>query len=102
MVEVNLRMNMGIVALRLAERVLGNGLSGRFDIVRYPSVGALREAAGRMLHEAPPQVREGRLVGGTLPLVPVTSESRFLAVLTVTSGQSESRPTVAEGALSLP
>ena len=56
MVEVNLRMNMGIVALRLAERVLGNGLSGRFDIVRYPSVGALREAAGRILHEAPPQV----------------------------------------------
>lgn len=102
MVEVNLRMNMGIVALRLAERVLGNGLSGRFDIVRYPSVGALREAAGRMLHEAPPQVREGRLVDGTLPLVPVTSESRFMAVLTVTSGQSESRLTVAEGALSLP
>ena len=39
----------------------------------------------------------GGLVGGTLPLVPVTSESRFLAVLTVTSGQSESRLTVAEG-----
>ena len=83
MVEVNLRMNMGIVALRLAERVLASDLSGHFRIEHYPSPSALQEAAGRRQLESPPVVKGGRLVGGCLPLVPVTAESRCVALLEV-------------------
>ena len=83
MVEVNLRMNMGIVALRLAERVLAPDLSGHFRIEHYPSPSALQEAAGRGQLESPPVVKGGRLVGGCLPLVPVTAESRCVALLEV-------------------
>ena len=83
MVEVNLRMNMGIVALRLAERVLAPGLVGHFHIAHYLTPSALQEDVGRRQRESPPIVEGGRLVGGCLPLVPVTSESRCLALLEV-------------------
>lgn len=86
MVEVNLRMNMGIVALRLAERILGRGLTGEFTIRHYVSNEALREASLHGLHDNPPVVREGRLVAGSLPLVPVTSAGRCMAVLSVLPG----------------
>lgn len=83
MVEVNLRMNMGIVALRLAERVLAPGLSGLFRIEHYPRPDALREAYAERMRKSAPVVEDGRLVRGCLPLVPVTSESRCLALLEV-------------------
>lgn len=81
MVEVNLRMNMGVVALRLAERVLAPGLRGRFLIEHYPTPLALQEAVGRRQQEAPPVVEGGRLASGSLPLVPITQDSRCLALL---------------------
>lgn len=83
MVEVNLRMNMGIVALRLAERVLAPGLSGLFRIEHYPGPDALREAYAERMRKSAPVVEDGRLVRGCLPLVPFTSESRCLALLEV-------------------
>ena len=83
MVEVNLRMNMGIVALRLAERVLAPGLSGLFHIEHYPAPGALYEAYAERMRKSTPVIEGGRLVRGCLPLVPVTSESRCLALLEV-------------------
>lgn len=83
MVEVNLRMNMGIVALRLAERVLAPGLSGLFHIEHYPAPGALYEAYAERMRKSAPVIEGGRLVRGCLPLAPVTSESRCLALLEV-------------------
>lgn len=83
MVEVNLRMNMGIVALRLAERVLAPGQGGHFCIEHYPTPLALQDVAERWRRESPPVVEDGRLLGGCLPLVPITSQSRCLALLKV-------------------
>ncbi len=54
--ELNLRMTMGVVALRL-ERLLAAGCTARFTLAKSPQ-------------NNPPIIHGGRLVSGTLPLTP--------------------------------
>ena len=75
-VEVNLRHTMGMVAARLAERVLVPGRVGRFTTEYAP------EGIRRSGPEA--QIVDGRLCGGRLYLTPVVEGvTNFAAVLEV-------------------
>ncbi len=78
-VEINLRMNMGVVAHIFYERYVAKGCRGRFVVDYYPTPEALREAHGRRTEEAPLQLSpEGRICKGYLPLTPVGRETQYL------------------------
>lgn len=82
-VEINLRMNMGVVSRLLYDRFVASGRSGTFRVAYYPAAGeALRE------HEAmksafPLETENGRVVSGYLPLVPVSKSTRYRAWMLV-------------------
>ena len=82
-VEINLRMNMGVVAGQLRRHVLAPGTEGYFRIEYHPSSEALRALHVRDEADAPLVVEERRIVSGYLPLVPVTPFSRYRAYLKV-------------------
>jgi len=78
-VEINLRMNMGVVAHIFYERYVAKGCRGRFVVDYYPTPEALREAHRQRMEEAPLQLSpEGRVCKGYLPLTPVGRETQYL------------------------
>lgn len=82
-IEVNLRMNMGVLACLFARRYLAEGSEGILRIEGFPSTEALLQAHRTWQREAPLLVEYHRLQSGYLPLVPVTAESRMLAYVRV-------------------
>ena len=82
-VEVNLRMNMGIVSHSLCEYFVAPDRDGRFSIEHFPSNEALRAWHEQSLHDYPLVVEDGKVVSGYLPLVPVTPKSMSLAYIVV-------------------
>lgn len=82
-VEVNLRMNMGVVAHALYRRILSPEVNGRFVVEAFASAGELFEAHQADERACPAVVCNGRLHAGYLPLVPVTSQSRYRAYIQV-------------------
>lgn len=83
-VEINLRMNMGIVAHTLCDRFIASGSKGFFSVEYFPATEALQERHARDVQEHPLCVEQGRVVSGYLPLVPVTPRSRYRAFVKVT------------------
>lgn len=78
-VEINLRMNMGVVAHIFYERYVAKGCRGRFVVDYYPTPEALCEAHRQRMEEAPLQLSpEGRICKGYLPLTPVGRETQYL------------------------
>ncbi|WP_289115057.1 hypothetical protein [uncultured Bacteroides sp.] len=82
-VEVNLRMNMGIVAHTFCDRFVAPGGEGFFSIEYFPAQEALQEQHARDVLEHPLRVEQGRVVSGYLPLIPVTPRSRYRAFVRV-------------------
>lgn len=82
-VEVNLRMNMGVVAHTLCRRILSPEVTGRFVVEAFASAEALHEAHQADCAACPAVVRDGRLTVGYLPLAPVSPQSRYRAYIQV-------------------
>lgn len=78
-VEVNLRMNMGVVAHQFCQDFLAPGRTARFLVEYHSSAEDLQARHRQDREDAPPLVADGRLLSGYLPLVPVTRESRYRA-----------------------
>lgn len=78
-VEINLRMNMGVVARLLYDRYLHPGSCGLFRVDYTDAPGEALQVHRQMEKEHPLQIADGRLVSGYLPLVPVTVRSRYRA-----------------------
>ena len=76
-VEINLRMTMGVVAMHLADRCLAPGTTGRFRIEYKKSGISERLPVDRA------EIEDGKIVSGTLPLVPLYPSSHYCASLTV-------------------
>lgn len=89
-VEINLRMNMGVVARLLTDRYLVPASEGVFQLAYFPVEGmALKD---HLLKSAsfPLFMEGGRVRSGYLPLVPVTVRSQYSAWIEVRSdGVSE-------------
>ncbi|WP_336616182.1 hypothetical protein [Bacteroides acidifaciens] len=83
-VEINLRMNMGIIARFLHDRYVRPGSTGRFVIDYHPSEGEALQEHDRMSATYPLESREGRVYSGYLPLVPVHRRSCYRAWIWVT------------------
>ena len=82
-VEVNLRMNMGVVAHRISGDYLSAGSGGYFSVDCYPSNEALQAQHAQDVHDYPLVVQDGKVKSGYLPLVPVTPQSRYRAYIKV-------------------
>lgn len=79
-VEVNLRMNMGIVAHRLTERLLMPGKSGMYHIAYMPQRGELLQFCKEQEQLYPPVFnKENRLQQGFFNLTPVAADTHYLA-----------------------
>lgn len=83
-VEINLRMNMGIVARLFCDRYVQPGACGVFRVDYSPSAGDALAVHRQMEQEHPLQTADGRLVSGYLSLVPVTAQSRYRAYVVLT------------------
>ena len=86
-VEINLRMNMGIVSHVLSDHFIVPGGEGRFSIDCFPTHEALMERHEQDMQSYPLVVKDGRVVSGYLPLVPVTPKSRYRAFVCVTAAE---------------
>jgi len=85
-VEINLRMNMGLVSRMLYDRYVRPGAGGTFRISYHPSDGQALQEHDAMTVAHPLDTRNGRVLKGYLPLVPVRKSSRYRAYILVETG----------------
>lgn len=78
-VEVNLRMNMGVLSCLFRTRHLSTHAKAVFQLKYYATTEALQEEASRLSLLHPLCVVDNKLRSGFLPLVPITPRSRYLA-----------------------
>lgn len=82
-VEVNLRMNMGLVARFFADRFMLSVGRGYFRVEYFSDSACLHQAHEADEHSSPAVICDGRLLSGYLPLVPVGPESCYRAYVKV-------------------
>lgn len=78
-VEVNLRMNMGVVARVFHDNFMEHDSIGVFTIKYSPSHEELLDYHSQQKEEFPLIVKNDMFISGYLPLVPVTPKSKYLA-----------------------
>ncbi len=81
--EINVRMNMGIVVHNLYKNFVVSGRGGRFVIEYYKSNDTLQEAHREAQKMFPLYIEHGRIASGYLSLVPVTPKSQYRAYIEV-------------------
>ena len=82
-VEINMRMNMGMVARIFHDQYMVTEGQGRFvvDYFKKPGYGLLFHR--KMAEEHPLRVEQGRIIFGYLSLTPVTETTRYAAYVIV-------------------
>lgn len=78
-VEINLRMNMGVMTRFLYDRYVHADSTGRFGIDYNPSEGEALKEHERMLATYPLEIRERKVYSGYLSLVSVHKRSCYRA-----------------------
>lgn len=82
-VELNLRMNMGVLAGLFRERYLAEGSAGILKIVGFRSCGELLQWRDAMMRESVPVMECGRLVSGNVCLTPVSASTCYAVYVSV-------------------
>ncbi|MBQ5644509.1 MAG: hypothetical protein IIV04_02280 [Bacteroidaceae bacterium] len=77
--EVNLRMNMGVVSRLFHDRFVYKGKHGIYRVRFFKQPGEAYSSHHEMKDAYPLIVDNGRVVRGYMNLVPVTPENRYLA-----------------------
>ena len=83
-VEVNMRMNMGVVAHNFYRDYVVPGAHGLFEVKHFNSPNELRASTEPIRQMHPVRMVEGRIASGFLPLVPITKETCNLAYVLIT------------------
>ena len=78
-VEINLRMNMGVVAHLIHKKYIASGTTGRFSITYNPVSGEALQIHEEMKAAFPLQIKDGKVVDGYIGLTPVTNKSVYRA-----------------------
>lgn len=81
-VEINLRYNMGIVAIVLRKYLQNNSI-GKFNIRFSSNVGEVLQAVEANKSAYPLALKENHIESGYINLTPVTSDTHFVAELKV-------------------
>lgn len=82
-VEINLRMNMGVVAHFIYERYITPGVTGHFSVTYHPSPGEALQMHEQMKAAFPLQIKDGKVFDGYMALTPVTKRSVYRAWMCV-------------------
>lgn len=82
-VEINLRYNMGIVALSISCKCLADKAQGNFSIKFYPVQGEAYREHLKKLADKPPMFENHGLRHGYLNLTPVNETTCFVAAIEV-------------------
>lgn len=78
-VEINLRYNMGIVALVFSKRYLAAESQGWFTVRFFSGKGKALEEHLRMQQEFPAKYKNNRIISGYFSLAPVNETTQFIA-----------------------
>ena len=78
-VEINLRMNMGVVARHIYDHYIYPTSTGAFQISYYPTEGTAWRAHKEMEEAYPLEIEQGRIKSGYLSLVPAHKKSSYRA-----------------------
>ena len=84
-VEINLRMNMGMVARKIADRFLEPGKRGIYRVDYFPKVGELYHDHIARQAQYPIQIIDGKFRSGYFALTPVLPHSRYRASIEIYS-----------------
>ena len=76
-VEVNLRMNMGVVSRLLYDNYVCEGAEGRYVIEYFPKNGEALRFHETMQKEYPLETEKGRIKSGYLSLTPVFEDTSY-------------------------
>lgn len=82
-VEVNLRMNMGVVSRLFFDRRVCTDSVGRYVIEYFPGRGEAVRFHAEMMQEHPLHLRDGKVQEGYLSLTPVFEETCYLIYVVV-------------------
>lgn len=82
-VEINMRFNMGYLALKLFENFIVPTSYGRFYIDFSSTEGSLYEQHLAMQRQNPAQYQEGKLAGGYLSLCPMNENNKYRAYILI-------------------
>lgn len=82
-VEVNMRMNMGIVAHRIHERFVCPNSTGLFSINFYKKEGEAQSNSLTMQAEHPLVIKGGKIKSGYLALTPIDKDTCYTATIAI-------------------
>ena len=82
-VEINMRRTMGLVALKLTQRLLADQVSGLFQITYQKEEGEAYRSHQEAQEAHPLCVEAGRIVKGYLSLCPVNPKTHYRAYLLI-------------------
>ena len=80
-VEINLRLNMGIIAHEVHRKLLANGAEGTFHVTAFPTKEALQAFQAEQIRRHPATYREGLLIEGYHPLTSIQQDTRHHAYI---------------------
>ena len=80
-VEINYRHTMGYVARVIADRFLAEGVQGKFMIQHFRTHEQLTSFVDESKFSFPLNIKQGKILSGFLPLVPITPHSLNLAYI---------------------
>lgn len=82
-VEINLRMNMGVVARLFYDRYVHRGRCGRYVVEYYARPGEAAQEHARLMQQHPLQWVEGKIRSGYLSLTPVEADTAYQVYVVV-------------------
>lgn len=82
-VEVNLRMNMGMVSRLFFDRYVHPAASGTFSVGFFPDSQELREQDARLRKKYPLRIEGNKIRSGYLPLTPIELYTHYYARILV-------------------
>ncbi len=82
-VEINMRMNMGVVSHAFHERYVQQGAEGMFTVDYFKRPESALSFHRKMEREHPLTVKGNKIITGYLPLTPVTADTRYVAYVVI-------------------
>jgi hypothetical protein len=85
-VEINMRMNMGLVAHTFYKRFVTQGVSGRYVVDFFKKPGDALQFHQKTQSDFPLTIKNGRIKNGYLALTPVNESSNYIAWVIIDNG----------------
>ena len=97
-VEINLRLNMGIIAHEVRQRILAPQAEGTFHAQAFPTPEMLKDFHQKQLTAHPATYKERRVAAGYHPLTPILPDTKHHAYIIVRQQTTDNgQPTTDNG-----